>query len=96
VNRYRYQVEFLFLAPEEIGGVAFKPVFLPSMPIPFVDWHRCLSFLVCSIRIERKVSSDLIYEIFSNMSFTSTRQDKEKCSKSTSKVRSWKTRLEAM
>ncbi|KAK2995436.1 hypothetical protein RJ640_029068 [Escallonia rubra] len=65
-----------------------------------VDWFvfmlRCLSFSVCSIRIERKVSPDLIYEIFSNMSFTSTRQDKEKCSKATSKVRSWKTRLEAI
>ena len=57
---------------------------------------RCLSFSVCSIQIERKVSPDLIYNIYSNISFTSTRQDKEKCSKATSKVRSWKTRLETM
>ena len=65
-----------------------------------VDWFvfmlRCLSFSVCSIRIERKVSPDLIYEILSNMNFTSTRQDKQKCSKATLRVRSWKTRLEAM
>lgn len=65
-----------------------------------VDWCvfmlRCLLFSVCSIRIERKVSPDLIYEIFSNMSLNSTRQDKEKCSKATLRVRSWKTRLEAM